>query len=305
MISDKPVVTVDDICRLALPLGTVVVAGGDSTTRPVRWTVAAIAESPLPYLEGGELVLLLPGKADLTETIRACIESNVAAIATLASLPPLALSAAESAHLPTLQLPPGTRVRDVERAVIGLLLKTEDHIERRSTQIYQQLIQLASENVGLEKIVQEMARYINKAVVVQDKRLRLQVVAVPPELAADWEEIAELLVDRNQLPDSLRDRHRLARHATPGVSQQLRPDGLTRLIAPIVNREVGRGYLSFIAPASAFEEIDNLVLDHGAVVCALEMARAKAISEIEKKSRGDFLDSLMIGTVAEAEAMAE
>jgi purine catabolism regulator len=35
------------------------------------------------------------------------------------------------------------------------------------------------------------------------------------------------------------------------------------------------------------------------------MARAKAISEIEKKLRGDFLDSLMIGTVGEAEAMAE
>jgi purine catabolism regulator len=85
----------------------------------------------------------------------------------------------------------------------------------------------------------------------------------------------------------------------------LQPDGLARLIAPIVNREVGRGYLSFIAPAGTFDEIDNLTLDHGAVVCALEMARAKAISEIEKKLRGDFLDSLMIGTVGEAEAMAE
>src|SRR5258708_27711940 len=218
MITDKSIVTVDDVCRLALPLGTIVVAGGDSTTRPVRWAVAAAAESPLPYLEGSELVLLLPGKTDLTALIRACIEANVAAIATLTVLPPLALSAAESAHLPALQLPSGTRVRDVERAVIGLLLKSEDHIERRSTQIYQQLIQLASENVGLEKIVHEMARYINKAVVVQDKRLRLQVVAVPPELAADWEEIAELLGDLNQLPDLLSQRHRLTPPAMTGVS---------------------------------------------------------------------------------------
>src|SRR5258707_5676514 len=99
MITDKPVVTVDDICKLALPLGIAVVAGGDSTTRPVRWTVAAIAESPLAYLEGGELVLLLPGKSDLTETIRARIEVNVAAIATLAPLPALSLSDAESAQL--------------------------------------------------------------------------------------------------------------------------------------------------------------------------------------------------------------
>ena len=302
---ETQVLTVEEISRLALPLGTTVVASGDTVNRPVHWAVIVGGDAPLPYLEGGELVLLMPGKGDPTPTIVACAEANAAAVVILTALPLLAISAAEKAHLPILQLPGNARIRDVERSVIGLLLDRQSHAERRSAQIYQQLVQLASEDSGLDQIIHDLARYINKAVVVQDKRLRIQESAVPPQLAGDWENIIELLTDRDNLPDSLRDRHKLARHTTPGVSQQLRDDGLSRLITPIVNHDVGRGYLSFIGPESSFDEIDNLVIDHSAVLCALEMARAKAISEVEKKLRGDFLDSLMLGTVGEAEAMAE
>src|SRR5262249_24608741 len=152
---------------------------------------------------------LSPSKGDAVAMIRTCAEANVAAIATLSPLSPLALANAEAAHLPVMQLPSGTRIRDVERVVVGLLLDRQGHVERRSTQIYQQLVQLASENAGLEQIIHELARYIDKAVVVQDKRLRIQVAAVPPQLAADWEDLTDFLTDRNLLPDSLRDRHRL------------------------------------------------------------------------------------------------
>jgi purine catabolism regulator len=305
MISDTPTLTVDSISKLALPLGTQIVAGGDSIARAVRWAVAVSVDSPLPYLEGNELILLIPGKSDGTAIVRACAEANAAAVISLAALPPMALATAEMAHLPVLQLPANSRIREVERAIVGLLLDRQGYIERRSTQVYQQLVQLASENVGLDRIVHELAEYINKAVVVQDKRLRIQVSAVPPQFAADWDDIAELLRDRNNLPDQLQDRHRLPRHTAPGVRQQIREDGLSRLITPIVNQNVGRGYLSFIAPGNSFDDVDSVIVEHSAVVCALEMARAKAISEIEKKLRGDFLDSLMIGSVAEAEALAE
>ncbi len=305
MITDTPTLTVDSITRLALPLGTVAVAGGDALSRPVRWAVSVNADAPLPYLEGSELVLLIPGKADAVPAVRTCVAANVAAIVTLSALSPMALGVAEMAHVPLLQLPAGSHIRDVERAVLGLLLDRQGNVERRSTQIYQQLVQLASENAGLERIVHEIGRYTNKAVVVQDKRLRIQVAAIPPQLAGDWEDILDLLVDREALPDQLRDRHRLPKYTSPSVLEPIGDNGLARLLAPIVNQNVGRGYLSFIGPADSFDDIDKLVIEHSAVVCALEMARAKAISEIEKKLRGDFLDSLMIGTVGEAEALAE
>lgn len=305
MISDALAFTVEDIRNLALPLGTTIVAGSDALASPVRWALAVISDSPLPYLEGGELLFLLPGSKDATALIKAAAEAGVAAIATLNPLSALALGTAQMARLPVLQLPPGSRVREVERAVIGLLLDRQGNTERRSVQIYQQLIQLASENSGLERIIHELSRLIDKAVVVQDKRLHVGVVAVPPRMAAHWDDLTEMLTGRDLLPASFQDRHRLPVQTTPTILQALPGTELSRLIAPIVNGNVGRGYLSFIAPTRDFTDLDTLVNQHATVVCALEMARAKAISEIEKKLRGDFLDSLMLGSVSETEAVAE
>jgi len=94
MITENPVFTVEEVTKLALPLGTSVVAGGDQVPRPVRWVVTASGDSPLPYLEGGELVLLISGKSDLAATIRACIDAHVAAVVCLSALSPLALATA-------------------------------------------------------------------------------------------------------------------------------------------------------------------------------------------------------------------
>ncbi len=305
MISQAVALTVDDIHALALPPGTVLVAGSESAQTAVRWAITIASDSPLPYLEGGELLLLMPGSKDATALIKAALEAGVAGIATVSPLSALALGTAQLARLPVLQLPPGSRLRDVERAVIALLLDRQGNTERRGVQIYQQLIQLAAENNGLERIIHELARLIDKAVIVQDKRFRIQVSAVPPRLAEGWDDLTETLASRDLLPASLQDRHRLPMQAAPTILQAIPGTPFSRLVAPIVNGNVGRGYLSFIAPTGDFTDLDTLVNQHATVVCALEMARAKAISEIEKRLRGDFLDSLMLGNVSETEAVAE
>src|SRR5258707_10194592 len=204
VINEMQLLSVEEIRRQALPLGTTVVAGGEWLSRQVRWAVAAAADAPLPYLEGGEMILLMPGKGDVTPTIQGCVAANAAAVVVVSNLPHIALITAENAQVPVLQLPANTRIRDVEQAVALLLLDRQSYAERRSNQIYQQLIQLASDNAGLDQIVHELARTINKAVVVQDKRLRVEVYAVPPHLAEQWDEISEFLADRELLPDSLR-----------------------------------------------------------------------------------------------------
>src|SRR5262245_36920611 len=271
MIPDKTKLTLETVTRMVLPLGTTILTAGDNTSRPIRWAVTINADAALPYLEGGELVLLVSGKGDLGPVIRACAEARVAAVVCSPPISASTLSAAALAELPMLQLPPDSRLRDVERTIISYLIDQTGHIERRSIQIYQQLIQLASQNVGLEQITHELSRYANKAVVVQDKRQRIQVAAILPEFAGNWDESVELLEDRGTLPATLQDRHKLPKNMLPAVQQTLREDGLARLVTPIVNQNVGRGYLSFIGHEGDFDDLDALIIDHGAVVCALEM----------------------------------
>lgn len=42
-------------------------------------------------------------------------------------------------------------------------------------------------------------------------------------------------------------------------------------------------------------------MEQGAATCALEMAKAKAISEAKKALRGNFLEGLLAGTLSSAE----
>jgi purine catabolism regulator len=305
--SETPVLTLMEVCRHALPLNTSVVAGAHATERNVRWAVAAEPQAP-PYLEGGELVVLIPGDGDVSAFLQHCAEAGAAAVAVPGPVDAVITAAANTLNLPLLGLPKDSRPREVERSVLNLLLNRQNHLERLNAQIGRQLVRLASENAGLERITHVLAQYINKGVVVQDKHLRVKHAASSPELAGTWDGILEYLKERRHLPDSLQDRHRLAPQALSGVQQdiELGDAALARLVVPIINQGVGRGYLSFIAAdGHTFDDVDMLVLNQGAMVCALEMARAKAISEVEKKLRGDFLSSLMAGTLSEAEAQAE
>ena len=55
-------------------------------------------------------------------------------------------------------LPPGSRIRLVEKAVISLLVDRKGQIERRATQIYRQFTQISSRNEGMAELVGAMAR---------------------------------------------------------------------------------------------------------------------------------------------------
>ncbi len=305
MLNDVLNLTLNDLCQLALPLGTTVIAGGDALDAIVRWASVIAPDNTLTALEGYEVLLLTPGTIDGDALIHRAVEAGAAGLITLDPLPTLALSTAQMLHLPVLQLPPNSRLRDVEHGLLKLFLDREGSAERRSIQIYQQLVELASENSGLERIIHELARLIDKAVIVHDKRMHVQESALVPRLIEGWDDLLETLSSPDLLPHAFQDRRRLPLQTTPTLLHPIPGTHLSRLITPIVTGGVGRGYLAFVAPTVDFNATDDLVNRHAAVICALEMARAKAISEIEKRLRGDFLDGLVLGSLTETEAMSE
>ena len=303
-------ITLDSLRRDVLPLGTTVLTSGAAPDSLVRWVAVTLPDGGLPYLEGGEALLILPDIADSVRLIRlidAARKVEVSVLLTLTEWPAAAVAAAQSAALTVFQLPDGFRVRDIEQSILAALINRRQHLEQRGVQVYQQLVQLASENSGLDRIIHELARMIDKAILVQDKRLYAEVSAIPPRFTADWDRLLPRLTQPKELPISFQDRHRLPLRTTPTLLQPIADTPYARLITPVVTQGVGRGYISFVARTEDFAEIDHVISRHAAVICALEMARAKAISEIEKRLRGDFLDNLVmgIGSVNESEAVAE
>ncbi len=99
------------------------------------------------------------------------------------------------------------------------------------------------------------------------------------------------LSNLESLPESLRDRKLAALHAAT-VEQKLAGD-FSRLVAPITVGGMARGYLSMIGETGKLDALDSLVVEQGALVCAVEMSRTKAVREAEKRLKGDLLNALL------------
>jgi purine catabolism regulator len=306
--------TVEDIRKLSLPLGTRVVAGeGLLLSRIVSWTTVVYPADAVgsKALQTDELILVAPreGGANRQTTdvdvVRWASEIKASAVVLSDAPSPTAIAEANAYGIPVMTLPNGSRIRMVEKAVVSLLVDHKGQIERRGTQIYRQLTQISSRNEGMPELINEMARLTNKAVVIQDKRLQILYSSVQPQFVAYWEEVENFLRKVDNLPVDMQDRHRVTEIENPVLMQSLPTPGMARLVSPIITKDVGRGYLSIIGRDSDLDDIDSLVAEHGAAACALEMAKAKAISDTEKRLRGTFLDRLLIGDVSQQEALRQ
>lgn len=311
-VEERQIITVDDIRKLALPLGTRVIAGDGLLSRPVNWFSLIYPNGlALPTgMQSNEIVLVgAPengiSKPNSLDIVRWAADQKAAAVVLAAPPEATAIAEANAYGLPMLALPNGAHIRAVERDVVSLLVNRRGQVERRGTQIYRQLTEISSRNEGMGELVGAIARLTGKSIVVQDKRLRTIHSVVQPGLVAYWDEVEMHLKKLDSVPDELQDRHQVSDLDHPVVMQSLPMTGLTRLIAPIITKDVGRGHLSIVGHETEFDDIDELVTEHGAAACALEMAKAKAISDTEKRLRGTFLDRLLIGDVSQQEAIRQ
>lgn len=305
--------TVEDVRKQALPLGTRVIAGDGLLNRTVTWANVFYPENRTAgkIIQRGEIVLVPPPETDSSrnttdaDIVRWAADLQAAAVV-LSENPTSALVAeANAIGMPVLILPSGSRIRMIEKTIVSLLVDRKGQLERRATQIYRQLTQISSRNEGMAELVSAMARLTNKAVVIQDKRLKIIESAVQPQFIGSWDDVELFLKSSNNLPVEMQDRHRVVEIDNPVQMQSLPTPNIARLVSPIITKNIGRGFLSIIGRDTDLDDIDVLVAEHGAAACALEMAKAKAISDTEKRLRGTFLDRLLIGDVSQQEAIRQ
>jgi purine catabolism regulator len=184
-----------------------------------------------------------------------------------------------------------TSVRDAQQLLLTILINQRAALMERGVRIHAQLSQLAAEGEGLIGIVRAMADISGRGVLVHDKRLEILTQQPSSALLTTWDDILEQLCSLELLPDSLLDRKIAGRN--PSIVAQEIPGGLMRLVAPIIVGEVVRGYLSLVGLAIEFDALDQLVIEQGALVCAVEMARVKSVREAEKRLKGDLLTALL------------
>lgn len=301
-------VTVEDLLQLALPPGTVVVAGSSGLQRDVVWARSLRPRPPaFESLEGGELALLssahlslVPGSLTLANVVTRLARVGVAAVGVLGEVDRDAAEAADDLGIPLLQLPSGTSLAEVERAAIATVVDKQAELQRKASEIHRHLAQLTFEERGLQAVVEQLAAISAKSVAIEDDQFRLLFAAAGPGLPHP--ESLDLPAGGRLVEEWVR---------TVPLSSMQPPVGrfpvsgtpLSRFVAPIPARDGVAGYLSVIGPDSELTELDRLSAGRGAAVCAVEVAKEAAVGEAEARLRGDLLDQLLSEPLESSQAL--
>jgi purine catabolism regulator len=243
------------------------------------------------------------GDAALAKTVGKLAEGSAAALLVFSPAPASVFQAAADKELPILVVPPGTALREVHQDITGLLVDQQRQINERGMQLYRRLTEMSREGQGIASMTEVMSRLTGKIVIVQDKRLEFIAITIPSSSAINEEELCALLCRPESLPDPLGNRKAVA-NFRQSHWQQLLPMAnlkMARLISPIISGDRARGYVSVIGGPDELDLLDALTAEHGAAACALEMAKAKAISETKKALQGNFLEGLLAGKLTQQE----
>ena len=301
-------ITISDLLRLALPLKTATMGGAEQARRTVEWVVLLTGwDAVEEQVQLNDLVIVPPSvqskinEPRLKQKLAVLAEINIAGLLLFSEVSDSISEQANRLQIPLLIVPKNRSVREVNRALAALLVDRQSATSERGMQLYRTLSEMSREDQGLDAMTEMVAKLTGKIVVVQDKRMEIQAIALPKNNQIELDTLRELLQQRDELPPVLRNR-KAAAHARQSHWQQFLPiENVGRLISPIISGDRARGYLSVIGPADQLDLLDKLAVEHGAAACALEMAKAKAISEAKKELRGNFLEGLLAGTMPRKE----
>jgi PucR family transcriptional regulator, purine catabolism regulatory protein len=304
--------TVHDIWAGALPPGTQLVGGQRGLDRDVRWVITLRPRPPgLVGLKGGELVLLgantlraLDERLTLARAIDQLSQAGVAAVAARGGIDQAAIARADALGFPLLSIPLEASLTQSEQDALRLLADRQAETLELTRQVQQQLTELLIAGHGLPAIVDRLAVLTRRAVAVEDasgvRQLSGAAMALP-----DRSQVVEALEKTRPRLLAWIDGRRVPAADPPTQRFRLEIDGIGRMVAPIAADDGALAFLSLIAPHESLNRSDALSASQGATVCALVLARERAVLQAEDRLRRDVVTDLLSGAFTSDSALLE
>lgn len=255
--------TVREVWRMALPLGTRLVAGAAGLSRPVRWVRSSGHNLPLfPGLSAEELALLdlkaarvFNPNLTLARVVTALAEIPVSALAAYPPVDATARARADEVGIPLFELPPDSELSRVARAVVRLISDPEAQEEARSGELLRRLTRKVAEGEGLKGVLADLATLTGHKV---ELKLLDGTVLTEVPLGA-------------------------------GFSEQ--PEGHVEAAVHVGDRHVG--VLALVDRPEALDRFSHMAAVQGAAALAMELAKLQAVTEAQQALQADLLDVLL------------
>lgn len=315
--------TLHDIWATALPAGTQLAGGAAGLGRELRWVVTLRPRPPgFVGLKGGELVLLrvetlrvLDDRLSLARAVDQLARVGVVGMAARGPVDAAAAARADALGFPLLALPDDASLPDVEQAALRLLAERRAETLEYNRHLQQQLTELLIAGHGLPAIVDRLAIVTRRTVALEDhgglRHLSGAAANLPersligaaldrerPRLVAwiDGRPLAAVDPPSQRFELDLNGSH----HPSSGVAGPRGGVAVGRVVAPIVVDDGARAFLSVIAPQDSLGRADAVSASQGATVCALVLARDRAVLQAEDRLHRDVVAGLLAGSESDA-----
>jgi len=306
-MTDSNTVSLQYLMRAALPPETRLVAGPADVL--INWAVMLRAQSPaVTELYGGELALAqldllrsFESRLTVTEIIQRLSDAKAGAVAIRMreEVPPQAISIANQQNIALVILPMDANLARIEREVNRLIVSGAAQVSQRAIEVQRELVRAAAENRELATLLQIIARATNKTVVVHDDAGVQMEIAYPMGARRPLPGGRGASSDAGTIEAFQKWLQREAVRAIGGVV--VSPLGYTTALQ--VEKRVA-GYLSLVTSSSPLEEFERLVLTYGSEVCAVQLAKTRAIATAVEQTRGDWVQMWLSGTSADDDMLS-
>jgi len=300
-MTEKNAVTLQALLRLALPLNTTIATGDPET--PVSWAIT-IRATDLPEIYGGELAIVavdmlqnMHKQVSPARVIEQLAQAKVAAIAIVGTVSQTAIALAQELDIVLLLLPEDTAFTGVERAVNKAILNQSAQLAERAIEIQRKLTRLAAENRDLNSLLQVMARATAKAMVVHDDA-GVMIAQAYPSVGRRGTSGRALM---QNMPYSAFQKW-LSTEA-PATQGSIVHSPIGHTTALQVEKRIA-GFLSYVTGDDGLDDLDRMVLTSGADVCALELAKNRAIASAVEQARGDWIQMWLSGAPTDGDLLA-
>ncbi|WP_055694266.1 PucR family transcriptional regulator [Streptomyces prasinopilosus] len=147
-------------------------AGEDGLDVPVRWAHASELADPVPYMEGGELLLITALTLDAEDPaamrryVKRLVEAGVVGLGFAVGvhyedIPEALVEAAREEGLPLLEVPPRTTFSGVARAVWQLMAQARLAELRRVTEAHRGLASAAARSDPVPSVLHRLSRHLD------------------------------------------------------------------------------------------------------------------------------------------------
>jgi PucR family transcriptional regulator, purine catabolism regulatory protein len=271
-------------------------AGKSGMANAIRWVHVSELGDPTPWLKGGELLLTVGMGVGTTAAKQRAYVGRLTAAGlsglgfgtgfSFRSVPKALIEAAERASFPIFEVPYEVPFIAITEAVFTRLVAEQYDLLSRSLDAEHTLTREVMEGHGVEGIVRALTRATSAWAVLLD--LHGEAMAAHPPAAHTYLPILSSEV-RSARADGLRFSLSLVEHGQHIAIQPVAAQGRVEAFLAVGKRE-------------ALTQFDRIVSSHALSLLALELTKARAVSETERRLKGDVLDQILRGVLTPVEA---